>query len=71
MLEKSCHSGLDDRCRDANGEIRHKNGNTRIDTLRTTYGDNFSAEFRGDMKLSTLLDRTGANSLTEYLRQNR
>ncbi len=71
MSEKSCHTGLDDRCRDSNGEIRHKNGNTRIDTLRKTYGDDFGAEFRGDMKLSTLLDRAGATSLTEYLKQRR
>jgi hypothetical protein len=71
MSQKSCHNGLDERCRDANGEIRHKNGITRVDTLRETYGNNFAAEFRGDMKLGTLLDRTGAKSLSNYLKRGR
>ena len=61
--------GLDGRQRDANGEIRHKNGNTRLDTLRETYGDNFAKDFRGDMKLETLLERTSSNSLSDYLKK--
>lgn len=63
--------GLDDRYRDNNGQTREKNGNTRIDTLRQTYGDDFAAGMRGDAHLRTLLDRTGSSSLTDYLRQNR
>ena len=35
--------GLDDRYRDNDGQTREKNGNTRIDTLRQTYGDDFAA----------------------------
>lgn len=66
-----CNHGLDDRCRDQNGQIREKNGNTRIDTLRQTYGDDFAAGMRGDAHLSTLLDRTGSNSLTDYLRSRK
>jgi hypothetical protein len=61
--------GLDGRHRDVNGEIRHKNGNTRVDTLRETYGDHFAEGFRGDMKLDTLLDRTSSRSLTDYLKK--
>jgi hypothetical protein len=61
--------GLDERHRDANGEIRHKNGNTRVDTLRETYGDNFAKDFRGDMKLETLLERTSSGSLKDYLKK--
>ena len=61
--------GLDDRHRDANGEIRRKNGNTRVDSLRDTYGENFATDVRGDMKLETLLERTGANSLSDYLKK--
>jgi hypothetical protein len=61
--------GLDGRSRDENGETRAKNGNTRIDTLRETYGDNFAPGMRGDAHLDTLLDRTGCESLSEYLRQ--
>lgn len=61
--------GLDGRHRDADGQIRHKNGNTRVDTLRETYGENFGKGFRGDMKLETLLERTGSSTLTEYLKK--
>jgi hypothetical protein len=69
MVRRSCNTGLDDRCRDLNGEIRQKNGSTRIDTLRRTYGEDFAAGHRGDMKLDTLLDRAGAKSLTDYLKR--
>lgn len=62
--------GLDGRHRDQNGEIRYKNGNTRIDTLRATYGDNFAEGFRGDMKLDTLLQKTDSASLSDYLRKD-
>jgi hypothetical protein len=68
-MSKKCHSGLDDRCRDNNGEIRRKNGSTRIGTLRQTYGEDFAAGFRGDMKLENLLYRTGAESLSELLKR--
>ncbi|GLR68268.1 hypothetical protein GCM10010909_29490 [Acidocella aquatica] len=68
MSKKVQNSGLDDRRRDQNGEIRRKNGNTRIDTLRETYGPGFAPDVRGDMHLDTLLDRAGANSLSDYLK---
>jgi hypothetical protein len=51
------------------GEIRHKNGNTRVDTLRETYGAEFAKGYRGDMKLETLLHREQANSLSKYLKR--
>jgi hypothetical protein len=69
MSRKSCNTGLDDRCRDLNGEIRQKNGSTRLETLRRTYGDDFAAGHRGDMKLDTLLNQTGSKSLSEYLKR--
>ena len=34
--------GLDDRCRDLDGEIRHKRGDTLVGTLRKTYGPDFA-----------------------------
>jgi hypothetical protein len=68
-MSKSCSPGLDDRCRDENGQIRHKNGNTRVDTLRDTYGPNFAPGVRGDMKLENLLDRSGAESLRQLIRR--
>lgn len=62
--------GLDQRHRDANGQISHKHGNTRVDTLRKTYGDDFAAGSRGDKHLVTVLKDAGAASLTEYLKKS-
>lgn len=61
--------GLDGRHRDVDGKIRAKNGNTRVDALRETYGETFAKGHRSDMKLETLLKRAGADSLTDYLRK--
>jgi hypothetical protein len=68
-MPRKCHPGLDDRCRDNDGEIRRKNGATHVGTLRETYGDGFAVGVRSDMKLDTLLERTGARSLTELLKE--
>lgn len=68
-MTKSCNTGLDNRCRDNNGEIRQKNGATRIGTLRETYGEGFAPGVRRDMKLDTLLQRTGARSLSELVKK--
>ena len=68
-MSKNCRPGLDDRCRDSNGEIRHKNGATRVRTLRQTYGEAFAPGVRSDMKLDTLLDRTGARSLSDLVKK--
>jgi hypothetical protein len=58
--------GLDARHRDKNGEIHHKMGNTRISSLRQTYGDDFATGYRSDKKLENLLEDTGAKSLTDF-----
>jgi hypothetical protein len=63
--------GLDNRHRDNSGQTREKNGNTRIGTLRETYGENFAQERRSDMKLETLLEETGSRSLSDYLRNQK
>ena len=60
--------GLDNRERDSSGQIREKRGDTRIDTLRQIYGDSFARGIRGDAHLKTLLDRTGSDSLSDYLK---
>ena len=60
--------GLDGRHRDTNGQISQKHGNTQVGTLRETYGDNFAAGIRSDAKLSTVLNRAGASSLSQYLK---
>jgi hypothetical protein len=68
LMANDCSKGLDDRCRDEDGSIRRKRGDTLIGTLREEYGENFAAGVRADMRLDTLLERTGATSLSEYLR---
>lgn len=59
--------GLDHRHRDQDGTIERKRGDTMIGTLRETYGADFAAGHRADMRLDTLLDATGHRSLSEYL----
>jgi len=56
-----CHVGLDDRCRDQDGEIRQKRGDTLVGTLRRVYGPDFAVGVRSDMRLDTLRDRMGAS----------
>jgi hypothetical protein len=68
-MTKNDRTGLDNRHRDQNGEIRHKNGTTRVGTLRETYGESFAPGVRADMKLDTLLNRTGTPSLSHYLKK--
>jgi hypothetical protein len=63
--------GLDGRHRDADGRISEKHRNTRVDTLRETYGPDFAADYRGDAHLGTVLDNEGFDSLSEYLRSRR
>jgi hypothetical protein len=70
-MSKHGNNGLDSRCRDGDGEIRHKNGNTRVGTLRDTYGADFANGYRSDAKLSTVLERERAPSLTQYLKRAR
>jgi hypothetical protein len=58
---KHCNPGLDDRCRDRDGEIRQKRGDTLVGTLRKTYGADFAPGVRSDMRLDTLRERMGAS----------
>ncbi|MBF0849796.1 hypothetical protein HKD27_02510 [Gluconobacter sp. R75690] len=60
--------GLDGRHRDENGEIRRKNGNTLIETLRETYGPSFAPGYKGTDTLEYLLAKEGKSSLSEYLK---
>ena len=69
-MSNSCEPGLDDRCRDADGEIRRKRGDTLVGTLREEYGPNFAPGVRSDMRLDTILDQTGATSLSDFLRNH-
>lgn len=65
---KHCHEGLDDRCRDQDGEIRQKRGDTLVGTLRKTYGPDFAPGVRSDMRLDTLRERMGG-SLSKIVKE--
>ena len=67
MRNRNCPTGLDDRCRDHDGEIRQKRGDTLVGTLRRTYGPEFAPGIRSDMRLDTLRERTGG-SLSKLLK---
>lgn len=60
--------GLDGRDRDKNGQIRAKNGNTHISTLRGEYGPHILPGVPGNTKLDTVLHRTGTPSLSQLLK---
>jgi hypothetical protein len=71
MSNDHCNHGLDDRCRDADGEIRRKRSDTLVGTLREEYGDDFAEDFRSDAKLGTVLRETASTSLSDYLKRRR
>lgn len=70
-MSSHCDTGLDDRCRDADGEIRRKRGDTLVGTLRDEHGPSFAPRVRSDMRLNTLLNRTGSASLSDYLKNHK
>lgn len=69
-MNNHCEDGLDDRCRDEDGEIRRKRGDTHVGTLRKIYGDDFAPGYRKDTHLDTVLDDAGADSLSQYKKQS-
>ncbi|CAN7762750.1 hypothetical protein LJR029_006361 [Caballeronia sp. LjRoot29] len=69
MATKHFPKGLDGRQRDANGEIRQKRDDTLVKTLRQTYGDDFAKGTPGHTKLKTVLQREGADSLSDLLKK--
>ena len=68
-LNANCDGGVDNRCRDLDGEIRKKRGDTLVGTLRKTYGPTFAPGIRSDMRLDTLRKRTGSESLSKLLKE--
>jgi hypothetical protein len=68
MSDKHYPKGLDGRERDQNGQIREKNGNTLVGTLRKEYGDKFAEGYRSDTKLETVREDTG-KSLSELIKK--
>jgi len=70
MAKNHCDVGLDQRCRDTDGEIRQKRGDTLVKTLRKTYGEDFAPGVRGDAKLATLRQRAGGESLSKLVKDS-
>jgi hypothetical protein len=68
MSNKHYPKGLDGRERDQNGQIREKNGNTLVRTLRQEYGSDFAKGYRSDTKLETVREDTG-KSLSELVKK--
>jgi hypothetical protein len=68
MTKKYCTTGLDERCRDEDGRIRQKRGDTLVRTMRGIYGDNFAPGRRSDMRLDTLRAQEGKTSISDLLR---
>ncbi len=58
-----------DRTRDDNGELRQKRGDTRVGNIEREYGVNFGV--RSDMRLDTLRERTGLNSIDDLISRAR
>jgi hypothetical protein len=58
-----------DRSRDANGQLRHKRGDTLVGNIEREYGVDFGV--RSDMRLDTLRGKTGLTSMEGLLRRAR
>ena len=69
MAKRDCNTGLDNRCRDGDGEIRHKRSDTLVSTLRDTYGSDFAKDYRSDAKLGTVLRNERASTLSELIKR--
>ena len=70
-MTKHYSRGLDDRMRDADGEIRKKRDDTLVRTLRQEYGDDFALGYRSDAKLRTVLKGEGLGSLDQLLKKHK
>jgi hypothetical protein len=69
MSKRDCNTGLDNRCRDNDGEIRHKRSDTLVGTLRETYGSDFAKGYRSDAKLGTVLKNENADTLSDFMKR--
>ena len=69
MGKKHYPTGLDNRMRDHDGEIRKKRGDTLVGTLRETYGPDFAEGYRSDAKLGTVLNNEGVSTLDQLLKK--
>ena len=70
-MTKHYPKGLDNRMRDADGEIRKKRSDTLVRTLREEYGPGVAKGYRSDAKLGTVLEIEGLESLDQLLKKGR
>ena len=63
--------GLDKRHRDQDGEIRKKNRDTLVKTLRKEYGEDFLKSYRPTTQLGTVLKKEGVESLHDLVKRKR
>jgi hypothetical protein len=61
-------ASVDNRHRNADGEISAKHGNTLIRTLRKVYGQSFAAGYPETEKLSEVLHKLNETSLSQLRR---
>ena len=71
MATKHFQKGLDGRMRDKNGEIRLKRKDTKVETLRKTYGEDFAKGYRSDTQLGTVLKREGLETLDQLIKKSK
>lgn len=69
MARRNCNTSLDSRCRDNDGEIRHKRSDTLVGTLRETYGQDLAKGYRSDAKLGTVLKEETLGTLSELVKR--
>jgi len=67
MARRHFPTGLDNRMRDGDGEIR-KRRSTKVATLRRTYGPDFAKGYRSDARLGTVLEGEGLATLDQLLK---
>jgi hypothetical protein len=63
--------GFDKRMRNREREIRQQRSDTRVETLRKTYGEAFASGYRSDTKLGTVLRKEGLDTLDQLLKRSR
>lgn len=61
---------MDNRYRDANGEISRRHGDTQIKMLRRIYGVAFAPGFRPSAQLSDALEMLDDQSLTKLIQDH-
>jgi hypothetical protein len=71
MAKRHFPTGLDNRMRDHDGEIRKKRNDTKVETLREIYGPDFANGYRSDATLGTVLKREGVETLDQLLKDRR